>query len=156
MTRTQEKRSPAFKTWENRIQSSTFSKGQCQQFAAAVVPLSQGAHPGGKRTNLSQEEASDLLALVRKAGGVRLEERHELEGRRWLTLYAAKRLALPESVLENFSHFSYQGGAVRHLPVWRIHLSDGRSVDYYASAWQSGDSEAAWWWSHTLYKSTAE
>lgn len=144
-----------YKVWQGRIESRVFTKAQCNQFAAAVVALAEDRPVHGKQTNLTREEAIVLVNMIRMQGGVRLADTHEQQGRDWLRSRAARK-ALPsdfpfEDVENLFSHFTYNGfaqGTRPGRPIWRIHLTDGRMIDYYNSSWQSGayggEPDGAW------------
>lgn len=138
------KRSRISRTWRDRIESGVFTKAQCQQWAAAVVPLSKGEHPGGKSTVLTPDEAWELRDLMIARGGVRLTAEHIDQGQRWIARHKAE---FPEWVTERFSHFTYDGKATdvqplnpyrsQYVPVWTIHGLDGQWLRYTATAWQS-------------------
>lgn len=141
--------SKIYRDWCDRIDSGTFTPGQCRQWAQAVFALAQGDMPGGMRTNLTGDDARTLLECITARGGVRLTREHEAKGIDWLIKYAAKRLPnLPSDIMERFSHFLFLGSAVdarggqgyrsQYVPVWRIVTTDGEEWDYYATSWQGG------------------
>lgn len=146
----------AYKTWVDRIESGVFTKAQCGQFARAVVAIAEGGTSRGKRTNLTQEEARMLVDAIKFRGGVRLTSDHAEQGFRWFERYGRKVLGLGErfheEVVREFDHFTYNGEAADSgttsfyviVPVWRIHLRDGRMYDYYATSWQSGGDSRLW------------
>lgn len=147
--------STIYRTWVSRIDSGVFTKGQCQQWAHVVIPLSESEEPrGGSRTKLDDYEACDLLKRLVARGGVHLTDEHTHKGLEWLERYAAKRLPdLPANWRERFSHFLYVGdgrsyGMSRwknYVPVWRIVLTDGEAWDYYALSWQAPErGDEAW------------
>lgn len=131
-----------YKVWQARIASRTFTKSLCNQFAAKVVPLSEGREDTrGRRTNLTQGEAEVLVIMLKRQGGVRLTEAHTEQGLTWLRRSWAKAFGSDfpiDDVLANFSHFTYNGHEEEGRPVWRIHLTDGRMIDYFNTAWQTG------------------
>lgn len=145
-----------YRTWLERIDSGTFTAAECRQWCQAVARLAAHEPPRGKRTNLETAEAERLWDRLHDQGGVRLTEDHETQGRRWLEKYGTKVLGIPADVLALFDHFSFHGDAhldgwATSLPIWRVHLTDGRTFDYYNQAWQAGAYGAAagpaWWWS---------
>lgn len=137
--------STIFRTWVRRIESGTFGHGQCLQWAKAVVPLSKGKPAGGMRTNLTTEEASELMRIIHAADGVRLEREHSETGERWMRKPEFAKV-FPAWALESFDRFSFQGDAIDisanygqcYVPIWRVHGTDGQTLDYYAASWQSG------------------
>lgn len=142
----------------DRIHSGTFTKAQCQQFAAAVVPLAIGEPPNGKRTRLTEREAASLVYELRSCGGVGLTADHTEQGIAWLSKRAkgetmAQHLGLPNDWRERFERFSYSGDAfdISHgryrpqfIPVWNIELADGEVWEYFAASWQAGGFGEAW------------
>lgn len=142
----------AFRTWQNRIDSGVFTKAQCNQFAAAVSRLAMELEPRGRRTSLTLDEARNLRTLLRERGGVALTPSHRAQGYEWLR-NNYHRLNIPSEVVENFSHFTFQGDLQRvgpHLsyPMWRVHMIDGRAIDYYYSPWQAFG-EGGWRWAES-------
>lgn len=141
-----------YKTWQERIDSGVFTKSMCQQFGQAIARQAAGYPAHGKRTNIDREEANLLYDRIHERGGVRLTPEHETQGLEWLRKYGTKVLDLPAVALDLFSHFLYMGDVEisdgysnQTLPVWRIVLTDGREIDYYNAAWQTGDA-TGWWW----------
>lgn len=133
-----------YKTWVERILSGTFTRGECNQWAQAVVPLSEDLPPGGKRTVLEPHEARGLRQLMWHRGGVRLHDDHTQQGLKWIKTHEDQ---FPEGMLDRFSHFTFQGDAYdidtsgwrpQCIPTWRIHLQDGTMIDYTAIGWQTG------------------
>ena len=133
-----------YREWVRRIESGVFSKGQCQQWAAVVYPLSESIEPRGKRTNLKDWEARELCQMLWDRGGVSITADHSAQGVAWMQ---SKRVrdTFPAWALEEFEKFSYQGDAAdighggwpQYIPVWRVHARDGRWLDYYNGSWQS-------------------
>jgi len=150
----------AYHVWVDRIASGRFTKGQCSQFGAAIARRAAGFTPHGKRTALTDRECRTLAGLLRARGGVLLTEEHTEQGLTWLERYGARVLGWTETehaeIIGRFSHFTYRGDVKVYgespyyggtLPIWRVHLHDGRRLDYYNAAWQSGETDgAAWWW----------
>lgn len=138
---------PIFRTWLARIESGVLSKAQCQQFCRVVNTQVIGYAPQGHRTALTPGEAERLWDVIHDRGGVLLTAEHELQGIEWLrSRHGRKEIALPQDVLDNFHHFSFQGDAelrsngywVTATPYWRIHTTDGRAFDYFCNSWQGG------------------
>lgn len=149
--------SAIYRTWVARIDSGVFTKAQCRQWANAVYPLARGGQARGAKTNLTQEEAGLLTSHMYRAGGVRLTPAHEAQGIDWLRKYGTRQVGVPKDVIDNFDHFTFHGQAsdIGHrwehwVPVWRIHCTDGHSVDYFTVAWQAAHYQdgpaASWWW----------
>jgi hypothetical protein len=141
-----------FDTWVQRIQSGTFTKSQCQQFATAIATRANGERPGGKNTNISNEAAKTLCNII-AANPVRLTEEHEIQGCKWLLKYGKKVLQLPPDVMDHFDHFEFSGRATiaswrGGVPVWDIITDDGRTIHYSVAAWQTTTSHSPWnqWW----------
>jgi hypothetical protein len=152
MTDTQTtKTSTIYRTWCDRIDSGTFTKGECGQWAHAVLPIMNGERGGGFRTNLTQVEAITLADRLRRHWGVDLTAEHTEQGLAWLERFASKRLPmLPSDWRARFRAFRYMGTGERYdngyVPIWRIVLDTGEVGevelwDYYANSWQSGRRE---------------
>jgi len=140
-----------YRTWCKRIESGTFTKSQCQQWAKAVVPIARGWRPEGKATVLTPNEASDLMTRMEQTerGGVTLTTGHTRQGVEWLRRDGT---VLSTEELDKFSYFEFRGemdymdwgtyftpqGPRGCIPVWRIVLMDGTAIDYSAQAWQAG------------------
>lgn len=133
------------KVWQDRIDSGTFTKGECQQFTNYIARAAEGLQTYGRRTNLTGDQCCDLLRKLVERGGVRLTSTHSDQGLTWLRKYGHKIFGaeLAADIVANFSHFLYLGdirtyGQWRNgtLPVWRIVLTDGRIYDYWNAAWQ--------------------
>jgi hypothetical protein len=151
----------ADRAWVKRVERGVFNKAQCNQWAKAVFSQSRYEPPQGARTNLTMDEAIDLMEILDSKPGVRLTPEHEKQGIEWLRSYGVKRLGLPQEVIDKFDHFSFHGqgrdvsggGSYRAnwMPVWRIHTTDGGEYDYFSSAWQSaaypigGSPDRQWW-----------
>lgn len=139
----------AYRNWQERIDSGTFTKAQCGQFARAVFRLAEGEEARGFRTTLTADEAQRLVAALKARGGVRLTQEHTEQGLSWITKYGAKVVGLPSEAVDGFSHFLFVGNAVidRYMtaPIWRIVLKDGRCIDYWTTAWQAGN-DNGWSW----------
>lgn len=137
--------SSIYRTWKERIDSGVIRTSLVRQFAAAVVPLAHGLRAGGFHTNLSRHEAELLLDQLRTRHGVRLPDDDEAKGFGWLERNGKRSVGLPDAAIDLFDHFSYQGDAwnygsgawPHHVPVWRIHLTDGRAIDYANVPWQA-------------------
>lgn len=141
-----------FETWVQRIQSGTFTKSQCSQFATAIATRAVHNNPGGKATNISHDAAKTLCELI-AANPVRLTEEHETQGIKWLLLSGKKVLNLPSDVMDHFDHFEYSGRATiagyrGGVPVWDIITDDGRTIHYSVAAWQTTTPHSPWnrWW----------
>ncbi len=140
--------SQIFKTWMNRIESGIFTKSQCQQWASAVVPLSNGDRPRGKATRLTPSEARQLRSAIVRRGGGKLTVEHTNQGMRWLGNGGAERVGLPSDWLARFRGFYFDGRSVNiqpnwgvYVPLWLVDL-DNEVWAYYAASWQSGSSDA--------------
>lgn len=146
--------SSIFRLWRRRIESGVLDHPLCRQFAAAIVPLAAGLEPRGKRTNLTRVEAAELVELIRP--GVRIGPIDTIKGQAWITNYGKRSIGLPDETVALFSHFTFHGdvweaGRMRVcIPVYRIHLTDGRAIDYANPSWQSraydGAGEGDWQW----------
>ena len=148
------KHTPIYRTWLDRIESGVLTKAQCQQFCRVVNTQVLGYAPQGHRTNLTAQEAHALHDRIHERGGVLLTPEHEKQGIEWLrSRNGRKALGLPAEIVDGFHHFSFQGDAeltsngywVQSAPVWRIHLADGRTFDYFCNSWQSGQARSEWW-----------
>lgn len=137
------------RVWRGRIDSGRFSKAECLQFTQAVVRVAAGYSARGKRTNLQPWEAHELVAYLRGRGGVSLTPDHTAQGLAWLQRHGPRVLGVPAGLVRLFGSFGYHGEARvdggSTLPVWRVHLTDGRAFDYYNAAWQTGNGRG-WWW----------
>lgn len=150
------KHTKAYNKWVDRLWTNILTKAEVQQFAQAVTRRALGAEPHGRRTNLTDEEAKVLYDRL-LCDPVRLTETHTQQGLTWLRDRGAKALDIPADdlaeILANFSHFTWNG-AVEFtgpysngtLPVWTVHLTDGRVLQYYNGAWQSEPGNTSWWW----------
>lgn len=155
MSTTTARKSRAAKVWEDRIDSGFMTKPQCQQFTRVVSLQAAGYAPTGHRTNLTREEAERLYDRIEERGGVRLSPEHTEQGLAWLARFGAKKVGLPDGVLDRFSHFTFDGHAeitdngyryASAVPYWTIHMTDGTSLEYFCFAWQQGIERAGWNW----------
>lgn len=133
------------RTWEHRIRSGVLTKYQTVQFNNCLVPLAEGYAANGHRSALTAHEARGLREILWQQGGVTLTDEHTAQGIDWLR---KNRRHFPDAAIDRFSHFTYQGDGyliaesqwgnhARYMPVWRIHTTDGRLLDYAYTAWQS-------------------
>lgn len=152
--------SSSFRLWSDRIDGGTITRYQCIQWAHAVQGLIQG-WAGGKRTNLTTEEAERLWDKLHDLpNGLALTPDHQEAGRVWMRKYGA-RVGLP--VTDENGHpidvhaFSFVGahaydtGAWRPTmaPIYRTWLADGRVFDYAPTPWQAsayGQGKLPLWW----------
>lgn len=141
--------SKAYRTWLARIHSGTFSHAQCRAWCRTVYAIAIGERDDyGQRSNLTENEAQRLREQF-PGTGISLESEHTAKGLAWIR---EKRNAdqLPAWATECFERFTFTGraydlneernGSYRraYVPIWRIHATDGRWLDYCAAAWQSG------------------
>lgn len=140
----------AFDTWEARLDSGRFTKGQCDAWRNTVCALADGEIGGGHRTNLTIDEAELLVARFTP---MLLTEEHTAQGLAWLEKYGYRELSLPRERIEaGFRHFtladvhSVYTGQFHNVrtPVWGIHLADGSEIRYEWGAWQSAPG-GSWW-----------
>lgn len=138
--------------WIDRIDNhQRWGHGIIRQWANAVYPLGMYAATGGHPTNLTQDEAYELVCRfntrVEKIDGGPLvwPERAE-KGREWLATKGV-RFGLPRDVdYHAISHFRLEDVATVDESRWRIVCSpyyrafwpDGRELAYYATPWQAG------------------
>ena len=136
--------------WQRRLDQGRLTK---TQIAAAARVISAhvvlGTPPAGSRnTKLDLDEAKVLrneLAL----SPVLLTNEHTEQGLDWFVRRAVRELgidqALVDQIFAGFSHFSWDGDVeiegnppwVAVVPVWTIHLHDGRTFKYwFASGWR--------------------
>ena len=128
---------PISRVWNNRIEQDALSEGQIRQFCQAIMPLATGEYPGGKATNLTAEEARDIVAEAQMRfdnGGYELEERHTVKGYDWLQANGL-RSGIPLEPIAGFLHFRWVGTSKRgtgfrvtFLPVWEITYRDNLGV----------------------------
>lgn len=149
----------AYRTWSERLDAGILTKGEIQQFGAAITRRAMGLTPHGKRTNLTDSEAEKLYVRI-QAKPVLLTPEHTTQGLTWFAKRAAKALDmeswLVDDVLRLFAMFSWDGTVETTgfndngtLPVWTVHLTDGRMLRYYNGAWQDDAGATAWWWETT-------
>ena len=139
------KQSQAFKDWSSRLESGLFTHSQCRAWCRTVVATANG-DGWYVQSSLTVPEASELRARMRIRGGVEITAKHADTGRAWLRKNE-RRLKLPAGIVDNIAGFRFMGDAENigtvhrshYIPVWRMFLTDGRTYDYAASAWQSGD-----------------
>lgn len=153
---------PIYQVWQDRIYADHFPKAICNQWSKSVFALANGYPATGAKSNLTADEAEDLLTLMRGRsalrGGCRLTPEHEAQGKVWLLKHGVDLLKLPDRVVTGFDHFTFNGEAVNVAasdyranwrPVWRIHLTSGEQIDYFVGAWQDtyggGDRDRQWW-----------
>jgi hypothetical protein len=149
--------SKIYKTWLNRVASGQVTHGQIRQLCEAIYPLAWGQPPGGKRTNLTEEEAWQIVDLIATKGGLPVGERQAAIGRRWLATNA-KRHNMPAVLADpaNIDRFTFVGPGDDLEPVYRVTLRDGRQIDYSVRSWQSirwgGGHRVRWGWAPPLSK----
>jgi hypothetical protein len=160
-----------YRTWKQRIESGSLSHALCRQWAQAVIPIANGEMSSGKRTNLTRDEATDLLDLM-PSSGLRLDPSHSALGLEWLQRYGTDLIGIPAEVIRDFERFTFHGEAMKvqtetgwrtqHYPIWRIHTTDGQTVDYFCGPWQiiayggkgsERKSRGAWRMTRPLYAS---
>jgi hypothetical protein len=142
--------SSVFRTWRKRVEGGVFTKAQCNRWAKAGSRLAFGdeipkwSDPG----NLTDDEAKQIQVLIRLAGGMRLTEEHDRQGREWLKRYGVKILGVTSEMVDTIDHFTYDGLNRQSRPVWTVHTTDGRKWRYYSMAWQAGSQreQSDWWW----------
>jgi hypothetical protein len=146
----------AYRTWSERLDAGVLTKGEIQQFGAAITRRATGLNPHGRQTNLTGAEAEKLYVRI-QAKPVLLTPEHTTQGLTWFAKRAAKALdmapELVDEIVANFAMFSWDGtietaGYYQNgtLPVWTVHLTDGRTLRYFNGAWQDNAGSAAWWW----------
>lgn len=123
-----------FRTYRRRIAAGELTMAQCRQ----VVQVANG---GGHRTSMTFEENVAIRDLL-EAFPVRLPERDDLRGRQWLAMRGLKDLGVPEDLTPLFGHFTFDGSGVDihercAVPVWTMHLTDGRALRYWTTPWQA-------------------
>lgn len=142
--------SSVFRSWRKRVESGVFTKAQCNQWAKAGSRLAFGDEiPQWQSTgNLTADEASEINAMIRYAGGMRLTEEHDRQGREWLKRYGVKVLGVTSQMVDTIDHFTYDGLNRLSRPVWTVHTTDGRKWRYFSLAWQArlSDEQMGWWW----------
>lgn len=126
----------AMKAWRERLASGTFTKSQVQQWCNAVVPRASGYTIGGRATNLTAEEAGELLDLF-PAAGVAITDEHAEQGMDWAARNG-KRLGLPASYVaacrEHRVTYRFLGAAEIDANRWRM-----QTVPKYAACYSDGD-----------------
>lgn len=159
----------AFDNWLERIERNAFTHAQACQWAHAVSTRAAHVPPLGKKTNLTTEEAEQLWDLIQP--GVRLAANAEHNGRKWLERWGTKKLQIPDTIIVAFDHFTFHGHAEistdaytsgpgvwtkSSFPIYRIHTTDGREIDYFAVPMQSrmfGErSDHGQWWPKDHYE----
>lgn len=139
--------SRAFRTWRDRIDSGTFTRSQAQAWANTAGYLLAGETPR-KRCNLTAEEAMRLADMLGSTP-VALDSADTARGLDWLTRHGrwlADRMgavdSFPVAELASFDRFTFDGsaevddsggihGARWAVPVWTVHLTDGRTLRYW-------------------------
>jgi len=146
-------------TWLERVNAPTISHANVIQLYSCIYPLSRGAHPGGKKTNLDREEAQEIIQAVfhraRLNNGIRAEAANEQRARDWLT-ENRRQFDLPDvdyrSIVEfrlvGFHIYSENDGWMTCSPVWRCAFPDGSQLDYAPTAWQASmaKQKRQFWW----------
>lgn len=134
-----------YKVWQERIASGTFTKSECQQYAAVIARTLKGREPRGKRTNLTLDMCIMIDAILRQNQGVTLTEEHTAQGLAWIGSRQGRAFFgenAQQHILSAFDHFRFMGdaeiGPNNSTPVWRIMLKwgDGRMIDYTTASWQ--------------------
>ena len=77
------------RVWTNRLtEADTFTRGHIRQWCNSIVPLSVWGRGGGFRSNMTPNEALELVRLFKRQvsehGGYRLTNEHDRYGREWL------------------------------------------------------------------------
>lgn len=141
-----------YKVWCDRIDNDErWGYGIIRQWTNAVYPLGEYGHRGGHRTNLTEDEALDLLErfevrVDRIDGGPLVYPEQAEIGRNWLASKGV-RFGLPRDVdYHAISHFRLEGVAtvyetrwsVQCAPEYRAFWLDGRELAYHATPWQAG------------------
>lgn len=146
--------STAFRRWRPRMVEPVWEKGWIDQWHHSIWRQANGFEPGGKRTNLTDDEAAELQVMfrVRVAAGTapRVTDKQAQQGRDWL-VKNKRRLKLPDLDYATITHFQFVGvdGGYRDsyngrdyayaAPIYLGHLPDGTKIRYSMNSWQSGD-----------------
>jgi hypothetical protein len=135
----------AYETWQDRLDSGRLTKAQVQQFAAVVSRVAEGLDRQGKASALTDDECRALAARIFN-NPVLLTAEHTEQGYEWLTRYGRKLHGIDQSTLQHilstFKCFTWRGeielsGSLRgQVPIWHVHLNDGREFAYFWAAWQ--------------------
>lgn len=151
--------SRAFNIWQQRLDTGRLTKSEIASAAKRIVLAARfrGA-PRGLESSLTLEESQALYDRLHDKP-VLLTEEHTAQGIDWFERRAERELGLDlatyEAIVSDFSHFSWNGDVevegtwpwVSEVPVWTIHLHDGRRFAYwYASGWRErrGNSGELW------------
>lgn len=160
MTTIDAKTGSSFKLWNRRLDGDTLTRGQILQFCHSIAAGGMGYEIGGAKTNLTHDEASNLLAKFERRlddnGGYRLTADHQAFGLNWLrdNPKLARAAGVPVEAVEGFLEFRwvdyvivnenwYNGrGYVSIIPVWRVFYSppdsnEIKTVDYSRADWRS-------------------
>lgn len=146
-----------YKTWIERLESGGVTYGQMRQFCEAVGGWCFVGRPSGKTTNLTRDEADDLLrrlrssegldlvGVARNAGEVRDGKWVSLSwkefGRRWVARnggrsgLSADMVAAAAELDFRFVDIARSAGG-SFAPVYRAFTPDGRSWRYAPWPWQ--------------------
>lgn len=152
------------KRWVERVSGEIIKHSHVIQLYNTVYPMHRGYRVGGKATNLTKREASQIIVRIQmsadKGVGLRAEPEKEKLGRLWLANMEKPRNlpALPWHSIERFTLVGFHVYDEREFiswgkreviasvaPIWRCHFPDGSLFDYSPTAWQSGTDKPMWW-----------
>lgn len=110
-----------------------------------------------------RDRLGEAIELVHKISRepARLTEEHTTQGLLWFGRHAEKALGIEhEQVLDivnHFDHFTWDGTVYRfgpyengEVPVWTVHLDDGRELRYHYAPWVNGVNESGYTWTKEL------
>lgn len=154
---------PIGKKWLERVQAPEITHGIVLAFCQTVAPLAHGYAPGGKKTNLTPLEASEVYSTFGKRvrdidGGPLILDTAD-QGREWLARYAVKRCGMPadldyRAIIEfrlrgvDISDTGYRPSTA---PTYSALWADGRQIAYTPYPWTQGAYDgrremATWRW----------
>lgn len=129
--------------WRKRAASGHITHAQAVQFCHAIYPTSRGGYARGKRCNITQAEARDVVDTMLEVRPL-VDEQASERGRRWLAANAA-RFGLPKWNYHDIVDFRFVdvhqhpgGYYASYGPVYEARWADGRTLEYAPSAWQAG------------------
>lgn len=143
-----------YDTWVRRATTDpAWTYGTIRQFVNAIVPRSAGCTRGGARTNITPDEAVEIIRLFElrrnRDGGPLVESDQAKKGRDWLSNYH-RRLGLRTDIdYQAITEFRLSGFDVLDETSWRMVVApiytaywpDGTRLTYTAIPWQSGGSD---------------
>lgn len=126
---------PIFRSWEHRLNQGRLTRGDVLALTSHVINTAYGT-AGGKRTNLTQDEAKQILARVQN-GALRITPSHTAAGLSFLKRNAGK-LGIPAEVVETFQEFRLAGVHVLKAsykvvatPIWEVRSKAGTWLYFY-------------------------